>query len=238
MNDADYLSPILRRCHECGKKSLCLADDLVGNRIDINDRNLIRDRIHEKGNCIFYQGDGVKSLFFVKSGSVKSIYTSGNGDQQIINFHFPGEVIELLPLNHSCHSSSAITLEKSVICAFSLHFILAYCEKLPSLLNNIQTRVNVEIEHQHEVLLSSNHRIANKRLGIFLLDMVYRQHLKQANSARLQLTMSRADMANYLGLAPETVSRVLADYEKQGLILANKKKIQIPDLNRLIKFIS
>jgi CRP/FNR family transcriptional regulator, anaerobic regulatory protein len=228
----------LQTCCGCGKVKLCLADELIGNQLDPMEPNLIQDMIRVKGRYIYYQDEEIKNLFFVKSGSVKSVYFNQNGDQQIINFHYPGEIIGLAHLNHSYHSSSAITLEKSVICAFSLRFILANCEKHPNLLTNILKRFNAELKHRHESLLSINHRIASKRLGNFLLDVINRQFLTRNKPIELHLTMSRADMANYLGLAPETVSRVLSKYEKSGLIFANKKKVRINNLDEFVRFVS
>lgn len=228
----------LQSCCGCGRVKLCLADELIGNQINPTDSSLIQNIVQVKGRYIYYQGEEIKKLFFVKSGSVKTIYFNENGDQQIINFHYPGEIIGLAHLNYSYHSLSAITLEKSVICAFSLRFILENCEKHPNLLTNLLNRFNAEIKHRHESLLGINHRIASKRLGNFLLDLINRQYLPRNKPIELHLTMSRADMANYLGLAPETVSRVLSKYEKSGLIFAHKKIVRINNLDEFIKFVS
>lgn len=230
--------PFLRSCCECGKRKYCLADDLIGNRINAQKSNLIQNVNHPPESYVFNQGDLLKNLFFVKSGSVKNVYTGENGDQQIINFHFPGETIGLLPLRHSYHSTSAITLENSIICMFSLEFILANCERFEDLLSKFLARSEAEIRHRHESLLSINHLTADKRLGIFLVDLIDRQNLNQNNSASLRLTMPRADIANYLGLAPETVSRTLSKFQKLGLLLTSKKNIRIIDISGLTKFVS
>lgn len=140
-------------------------------------------------------------------------------------------------LNHGQHSASAVTLEKSVICAFPIGFIRTHCEKLPNLLSDILKRCDAEIKHRHETLLSSHQCLASKRLGDFLLELIYRLELSRNKPVLLHLPMSRADMANYLGLAPETVSRVLSKYQKHGLILAKKQKIQINDLEQLTAFV-
>lgn len=227
----------LQHCRDCGKIKHCLADELIGQPLNPAEPFLIQNTIHPKGRYIYYQEDAIKHLFFVKSGSVKSVYSNEQGDQQIINFYFPGDVIGLAVLNHNYQSSSAVTLEKSVICAFPAAFIRAHCEKLPNLLGEILKRFNAEIKHRHESLLSSHQCIASKRLGGFLLDLVYRQDLARNNPLLIRLSMSRADIANYLGLAPETVSRMLSKYQKHGLILANKQKIQIIDLKRFISFV-
>lgn len=229
---------LLQSCCGCGRVKLCLADELIGTQLNLTESSLIQNIVQVKGSYIYYQGEAIKNLYFVKSGSVKTIYFNENGDQQIINFHYPGEIIGLAHLNYSYHSTSAITLEKSVICVFSLRFILENCEKHPNLLTNLLNRFNTEIKHRHELLLGINHRIANKRLGDFLLDLINRQYLIRNKPIEFHLTMSRDDMANYLGLASETVSRVLSRYEKSGLILVNKKKIRINNLDEFVRFLS
>ncbi|AEG00538.1 Crp/Fnr family transcriptional regulator [Methylomonas methanica] len=232
MLQPDY-SRLLLRCSECGKINRCLACALIGDQLRPTDSTPLQNLIQPKGHYIYNQGDEIKNLFFLKAGSVKNIYTNKRGDQQIINFYFPGEVIGLPQLQHSHHSSSAVTLEKSVICSFSLRFILANCEGNPHLLNTVLERFDAEIQHRHESLLAINHRSAGKRLADFLLELIYRHDLSRNYPILLSLTMSRADIANYLGLAPETISRILSKYEKSGLILVNKKKIQINNLNDL-----
>lgn len=224
---------LLQRCSECGKINRCFACTLIADQRHPTDSAPLLNLIQPKGQTIYSQGDEIKNLYFLKAGSVKNIYTNKQGDQQIINFYFPGEVIGLAQLQHSHHSSSAVTLEKSVICRFSLRFIQANCESNPNLLNTVLERFDAEIQHRHESLLAINHRSAGRRLADFLLELVYRQNLSGNHPILLGLTMTRADIANYLGLAPETISRVLSKYEKSGLILANKKKIQINNLNDL-----
>lgn len=228
---------LLQRCSECGKINRCFACALIGSQLPTTDSTPLLNLIQPKGRYIYYQGEEIKNLFFLKAGSVKNIYTNKQGDQQIINFYFPGEVIGLAQLYHSYHSSSSVTLEKSIVCSFSLRFILANCERNPNLLHTVLECFNAEIQHRHESLLAINHRTAGRRLADFLLELVYRQDLSRNRPILLGLTMSRADIANYLGVAPETISRILSKYEKSGLILANKKKIQINNLNELSAYL-
>lgn len=229
-------NPILQRCCECGKRSYCPANSLIKTRIAVSKRDILQNVSFPTDSYICHQGAPRKNLFFVKSGSIKNVYTNELGDQQIIDFRYAGEFIELMSLEHSTHSSTAVTLEKSLICVFSMRFIMAN-RRINGFLENIQKRSETEIRHHHEALLSNNRHSANKRLGIFLLDIIERQSLNYDNSAMFQLAMSRTDMANYLGLAPETVSRTFSHYVKQGLITVRKKNIAIKDINKLIEFI-
>lgn len=226
-------NPVFNTCFDCGKRKGCPADYLIENPAVTNPRGAVRNTSYAANETLFTQGSGVKNLFFVKSGSIKNIYTGEEGDQQIIGFYFSGDLIVPVSLKHSCHLSTAVALEASIVCVFPLNFIVANCEKLPHLQANMLRHSEAEIKHHHEWLLGVNHHSALNRLCAFLLDLIYRQRLDCDNSALLNLTMTRADIGNYLGLAPETVSRNFSKLKEQGLVIIQKKRLKLNDLKKL-----
>ncbi|MDD2762031.1 MAG: Crp/Fnr family transcriptional regulator, partial [Methylomonas sp.] len=223
-------------CCDCGKRKYCVADYLIGKRLKNAEQFQIRNSSHRPDETVFCQGQRINALFFVKSGSVKNVYTDEDGEQQILGFHFSGEIVDPISLQHANHLSSLITLENTLLCAFPLHLVQEGCDKLPTFSVHIRNRSEAESRQRHETLLSINRRGALDRLAAFLLDMSLRQNLVHDNSASLRLPMTRADIANYLGLAPETVSRTFSKFKEQGLILAQKKYIRINDIEKLAHF--
>ncbi len=230
--------PLSSTCSECGKRKYCLVDDLIENRTTPGKRIFILNTSVRVDSHIVYQGDKTKSLLFVKSGSVKSVYTDESGDQQITQFYFAGEYIGLITLKHQVHATAAITLENSIICEITLDPIVNEAVRSQPFLSKIHQRLDAEIRRQYHNQLINNQYPAGKRIGMFLLELVERQKLNHNNTALLRLAMSRADIANYLGLTAATVSRMLSMYNVLGLIAASKKNIRINDINALRKFVA
>jgi CRP/FNR family transcriptional regulator len=196
------------------------------------------DRLYHKEDYIFRQGERCKKLFIVKSGSIKSFITSDDGNEQVIGFRFAGEVLGLDALDGSEHLSSVIALENSVICGFSRSYIEFLCRTDPSFQGEIIARFSREIVRDYQLLMLINKKTAEQRVAIFLLELLIRMNFVPGQSSCLKLSMSRADIADYLGLVPETVSRILSRFERFGIITVKKKKLQIIDEQSLIHYSS
>ena len=82
--------------------------------------------------------------------------------------------------------------------------------------------------------LSGDHS-ADERIAAFLVDLSGRLAVRGFSEARFELTMPRTDIANYLRLAPETVSRVLRRFQDQGMIHVRRREIELADPRRLAK---
>ena len=74
---------------------------------------------------------------------------------------------------------------------------------------------------------------ADERLAAFLVGLSQRHSARGYSATRFHLTMSRTDIANYLRLATETVSRVLKRFQQDGLIAVARREIEIRQLQRL-----
>ena len=82
-------------CQDCSLSSLCLPLSLDGQDIDRLDAIIKRGRPFQKNHTIWRQGDDFHSVLAIRSGSVKSFVTSPSGEEQIVGFHFAGEIIGL-----------------------------------------------------------------------------------------------------------------------------------------------
>lgn len=86
---------------------------------------------------------------------------------------------------------------------------------------------------KHELLLVMGQKKAEERIAIFLLDVSARMKARGFSETEFNLSMSRRDLANYLGVAPATLSRILTHFEQEGLLKANRKHIRITSLPQL-----
>jgi len=231
------ITPTAHSCAACVKQQHC------PKKYYYSEPSFRRDNVSQKiypyGKTLFHQDERVNYLFYLKSGSVKKLYTNQDGDQQIVNFYFSGEIIDpIYCWLETYHSCSAICLERSIVCQFQLQSFFAHTDKSDRIAKDFHSVFQSELKHQHEVLLSVGQNVAHKRLIIFIFELIDRQHLAYNNTANIKLTMSRDEIANYLGLAPETVSRTISSFARKGLISAKKKNLEIHDIDKLYKYIN
>lgn len=90
-----------------------------------------------------------------------------------------------------------------------------------------------QIVHDEELMLLLGKRSADERLAAFLLGLSRRFAKRNFSPTRFNLSMSRGDIGNYLGLAEETVCRPLARFQEQGIIAVRRRQVELNDLGRL-----
>lgn len=219
-------------CWACWLRNLCLAHEFSGRNVDTS-KVITRNRKFLRGTHLFRQGDEFHRLYTLKSGAIKSYISNTDGTEQIVEFHFPGDVIGLDALTNQKYHSSAIALEKSFACAFPYSCFKGLCHSNPDLHYKIETQLSNSIQQKHEFLMILNTNTAEAKVAHFLCDISMRFSLRGLSPSDLHLHMSRVEIGNYLGLAPETVSRILTKFERKGLIRAKSKNILLKDFPAL-----
>ncbi len=139
-------------------------------------------------------------------------------------------------LDSNKHVSSVVAMENSVICGFTRKYVESLSLIDPVFQKQIISRFSREIIQDYQLLMLINKKTAEQRVAIFLLELLVRMNFDSGQNIHLKLSMSRADIANYLGLVAETVSRILSRFERLGMITVKKKKLQIIDEQLLINY--
>jgi CRP/FNR family transcriptional regulator len=184
----------------------------------------------EAGAHVFREGDPFTSIAAVRSGTVKSYVLDADGHEQVLGFHFPGEVIGLNAIDPERHPCSAVALDTVQLCRFSFPKIALLATQLPGLQARLFRLLSRDIGIT--TLLADDHS-ADERLAAFLVRIGTRLADRGFSADRFALVMSRTDIANYLRLAPETVSRVLRRFQDTGLLRVERRDVEILDRARL-----
>lgn len=177
---------------------------------------------------LFRAGETCAGLYLLQQGSVKVSTLSSNGDEQIVRFYLPGELIGLEALGESRHSSSAVALEESRVQVLPLPALHTLYERSPGLYRRLLELVSRRITELQEHMLMLGRKTAAERLAAFLTDLTSRAHTPE-----LTLTMSRDAIGSYLGITLETVSRLLHKFEKERLISLHGRHISLIQPARL-----
>ena len=186
-----------------------------------------------KGDYLHHNGDPVNSLYIIRSGSVKEFVSNNCGDEHILAFYLPGELIGLDSIGKESYQCGIISLETTTYCAISLDKFEHMCQQFPELQKMIFNTMSKIISFENKMLLSACNKKANERIAVFLLSLS-RRYLHLGYSANeVHLPMSRQDIGSYLGLTSETVSRVFTQLQKDKIISVSPKMAIINDMDSL-----
>ncbi len=220
-------------CQDCSLFQLCLPVGLEEGDLELLDQIIKRRRPVNRGEHLFRAGDPFQSVYAVRSGSVKTYTVSEDGTEQVTGFHLPGELFGLDAITAGKHPCSAIALEATSVCEVPFDRLEELGAEVPSLPRQMLRVMSKAILHDQTLLAYLSRKSAEERLAGFLLSLSQRFASRGFSAREFNLSMSRIDIGNYLGLAEETVSRLFTRFQEQGLLAVERKHVRLSDLDRL-----
>jgi len=214
----------LRFCSTCAFSQACLAEGM--DKRALMDLHMLVEHVGplHAGQHVFREGDPFEAIAAVRAGTVKTYLIDRDGREQVLGFHLPGEVIGLNAIHGDTYPCNAVALDTAMLCRFSFPKISVLAARLPGLQQHLFRLLSRDIGRAE--LLAGDHT-ADQRMAAFLLGMSRRLEARGFSSDRFQLTMARTDMANYLRLAPETVSRVLKRLQDDGVLAIDRREVEL-----------
>lgn len=222
------------RCQTCSLSSLCLPLALELEDMGQFDAIIRRRAPLKKGEPLFRQGDPFTSVYAVRSGSLKQVTSEGNGNDQLTNFYLPSELVGLDGIDENFYPGSVIALETTTVCEIPFDRLDTLSEELPELRGQLYRSMSKELKDDRRMMRLLSRKTADQRLASFLITLSDRFRRRGYSPYSFRLSMSRADMGNYLGLAVETVSRILSRFQQQAVVAVSGREINILDMQRLI----
>ena len=220
-------------CADCRLASICLPISLHIDDINKLDDIIQRGRPVKKTEHVYYAGDTFRAVYALRSGSIKTVKITPDGQEQVTGFYLPGEIIGMDGLASNHHTNSAIALETSAICEIPFSRLEELSAKIPNLQRRFFQLMSKEITQEQQLITLLGKNSADERIASLLLSISTRNHTRSLSAKEFYLPMSRSDIGNYLGLTIETVSRVLSRLHKQGVIELDKKHVIIKDMDAL-----
>jgi len=227
------LELLRRRCAACGLRELCLPAGLDSEDIERIDHIIAHRETAAAGQALYHAGARFEALYVIQAGSVKTYTNSEGGELQVLGFHLPGEIIGFDALAERRHQCSAEALEPSRTCRLPYGQLERVAAEVPGLQRQLMRLISREMRDDHAHLAMMGRPQALGRLALFLHNYSERQQRLDRRPEHLTLTMSRADLANYLGLVLETVSRLFGRLQEMGVLQVSRRKVTILDRNRL-----
>ncbi|WP_435104436.1 fumarate/nitrate reduction transcriptional regulator Fnr [Arhodomonas sp. AD133] len=224
---------IRQACRTCSLAELCLPVALEADDVDALDRIVQRRKPLSKGAPLYRDGDAFGAIYAVRTGALKATTLAEDGSEQIAAFHLPGELVGLDAIHSGKHPSTAVALETTSVCEIPFEQLETLAETIPGLQRQLLRVMSREIFSEQEMLHVLGRRTAEQRLAIMLLSLSDRFGQRGLSATRFRLPMSRHELSNYLGLAPETMSRLFKRLVDWGWISASSREIELLDKQSL-----
>jgi CRP/FNR family transcriptional regulator len=220
-------------CKGCGLASLCLPVGLNEGDVDKLNSIVTRNTPYHRGDMLYTQGDTFSQIYIVKSGSVKAYYEDKDGNEHVVGFFLPGELIGLEAIHRGVHSCSAAVLETTAACEVPFEELEKLSCELPSLQHQLLRLLSREVHNDCGMVALLGNNSAEERVAAFLISLSTRFQQRGLSANEFYLSMSRAEIASFLGLAVETVSRTFSRFQEKDLLEAERKSIKIIDIEAL-----
>jgi CRP/FNR family transcriptional regulator, anaerobic regulatory protein len=227
------ISSIKAACKDCTLQELCLPLGLDDADITALDKAIKRRRTLKKGEMLYRFGDPLHSLYAIRSGALKTTGLIEDGRAQVTGFYLPGELLGIDAISTDKHPCSAEALETSEVCEIPYPSLEVLATKIPGLQHQLLRIMSREIVRDEEMLMLLGRMTAEERLASCLMSFSRRLARLGGAPEEFKLSMSRQDLGDYLGLALETVSRLLSRFHDDGLISVHGRQITLRDVNRL-----
>lgn len=225
-------------CEQCALSQFCLARDLLGPEKAHFNSVISSRRLLERGQNLFMVGDRFYALYILHSGSAKSYILSEGGEQQITGFHLPGELIGIDGLDTYTHAYGIEILETSSVCELPMAELDRLIVGSWALRHRFLSLIGRALVDEKQMLLTLGKLRAEQRFARFLLDMSHRYSLLGTSPTEFNLSMPRNDIANYLGLVVETISRIIRRFQDDGIIQVKRRWVRILNLEKLQMFVT
>lgn len=186
--------------------------------------SIAMDARYDKGAVIFEQNDQFEKTFVVTSGFVRLSRLLANGKRQITGFIGPGDILGGLRQQSASHCT-AEAISDVCACGFKRSDFLRVLHHHPDLCIRLLFAATDEIEAQYEQVTLLGRKMAGQRLAAFLLTMQQRWRRDGHTGSSLPLPMGRLDIADYLGLTVESVSRAFHEIKARGYISLPKPSV-------------
>lgn len=186
----------------------------------------------QRGEHLYRMGDPMDFLYIVSGGAFKSYVISPEGDEQVLGFELPGDIMGIDSVTNPRFQSSAVAISLSLVCRMPADAIRCRIGESAEFRERLVVGMGREIRRLHR-MLHMGRRSAEQRVAVFLLSQTHKLETEGFPGYSQRLPMSRRDIGHFLGLAVETVSRVFTRLQRAGALRCRRESIEICNMERL-----
>jgi CRP/FNR family transcriptional regulator len=220
-------------CAQCPHRAACLLGQPLpeeqGDCAGIVQRQLQVDA----GTALFHRAAPFRSLFVVCAGAVKTQRVTSAGDLVVTGFCLPGDIVGLEALGSSAHEYDAVATAPTRVVRFDVERLLRLCSHKPALYGWVMGRIGHLLRRKDVDQGWAKGLPTDERILRFFLDLHERMRPGSAGHAiEGELPMRKQDIAHYLNITPETLSRNLTVLRRKRLLLIQRSRYALPNVEQ------
>lgn len=220
-------------CAACPSRDDSIFANISSKHLDDLDKNKVTN-VYKKGQILFNEGSPALGVYCVLDGQIKILKNSENGKETIVKLAGSGDVLGLRGvLTENNHPATAKVMQDSHICFIDRKFFKDLIQKSPEAAHSLILRLAKDVTQLEDHLEGMSAKTVRQRLVQLLLSFCQTYGMRKAGEVRIDLKITRAEMASMIGTTPETVIRILSDMDNSGVIRQDGRKIFIPNMDIL-----
>lgn len=227
----------LNSCSNCSSLSKGVFCSLNRDELqDVSDHKVTN--IYKKGQTLFVQGNHPFGLYCISSGNIKVTKVGADGKESIVRIATAGDVLGHRSLfTDQYYTATATAIEDTKVCFLDKKFIMKVIQEKPSVSMNIIEKLSADMGAAENKLSSLHQKNVRERLAELFLLLKESHGVKEENGRiRIDLKLTREEMATMIGTANETLIRFISEFKEAGLIEQEGKTIYIANEEELMNW--
>lgn len=192
---------------------------------------------YKKREIVYLDGDECTGLYIIRTGRLKLVRSSSTGKEQIINILNPGDLLGFEVFYEGrAYKNTAVAMDDSELCYIEKNAFFKILEREPDISKKLIISLGKELNHAYERIGNLGLLNAKEKLGHLLYTLANEYGVKADGEVKLNLTLSRLEIAELLGITQETSIRLLKSFKEEGILDIRRKEILIKSMSRLKEF--
>ncbi|MET3134937.1 CRP/FNR family transcriptional regulator [Oxalobacteraceae bacterium GrIS 1.11] len=220
-------------CGVCSARQACLPKGLDDEGVKRLEQIIQARRRVPRGAQLFRMTDSFRNVYAVRAGHFKTYRINPAGAQQVIGFHPSADLLGVDAIGSGQHDCGAEALEDSEVCEIPFLRLQELFASTPVLRRHFHRVMGQAIVRDQSAMFLLGNMPAEQRLALFVVNLSTFYAARGYSSTHVQLRMSREDIASYLGLSIESISRMLLRLKNKGWLEVDRRAIVIVDMAQL-----
>lgn len=207
----------------------CLSQGLEADATrELNQAVSNRVRVKRR-DSLYRPGDPFTALYAICIGTFKTLVLAEDGREQITGFYMGGEIVGFDGISDERHTCESVALEDGEVSVLPFGRVAEFADAIPTLRGNLNRCISRDIRRGQDTMLLLGSMRAEERLAFFLLNLARRYRERGYSASEFVLRMTREEIASFLGLKLETVSRLFSRLRTEGLIEVEGRAVKLLD---------
>ena len=226
---ANYSNP----CGSCLLRMSCLMARLSQNNESISEQRQRKTRNIKKGEFLFEAGHSSDGFYIVKVVAIQTLALFPRSDNSVLALHLSGDIVGATSLQYGRHAVSAKAVSDARVCELPWNRLTQLTPEALGFTLSISELISREVEHGYERIITLSMKQPIARVANFILSYARRMERLGLSQSAFVLPIGISDLAKYVGLARETVSRQIGALKKYNIIDADGRVFAIKDAEGL-----